>query len=80
VKVKDSLAHINSSRKMSEERGKGISLRTKRKGRPAISAPKQISGPVQQTGDLPRSNGGKPSFDAPPQRPQVGGKVYIAAQ
>ena len=59
---------------MSEDRGKGISLRTKRKGRPAISAPKQISGPTQPTGSAPRSNGAKSSFDAP-QRPQVGGKV-----
>jgi hypothetical protein len=60
---------------MSEEKSKGISLRTKRKGRPAISAPKQISGPIQSTGDVPRSTGGKTSFDAPPQRPQAGGKV-----
>jgi hypothetical protein len=60
---------------MSEDRGKGISLRTKRKGRPAISAPKQISGPTQPTGSGPRSNGAKSSFDATPQRPQVGGKV-----
>ncbi|PMD62817.1 serine/threonine-protein phosphatase pp2a catalytic subunit [Hyaloscypha bicolor E] len=59
---------------MSEDRGKGISLRTKRKGRPAISAPKQISGPTQPTGSAPRSNGAKSSFDAP-QRPQVGGKT-----
>jgi hypothetical protein len=63
---------------MSEDRGKGISLRTKRKGRPAISGPKQISGPIQATGSVPRSNGGKSPFDAPPQRPQAGGKVtYI---
>lgn len=61
---------------MSEENRKGISLRTKRKGRPAISAPKQISGPIQQTGDAPRSTGGKSSFEAP-QRPQAGGKVCI---
>ncbi|KAE8441004.1 exocyst complex component exo84 [Mollisiaceae sp. DMI_Dod_QoI] len=62
---------------MSEEKNKGISLRTKRKGRPAISAPKQISGPIQQlVGDVPRGNGGgKRSFDAPPPRPQVGGKT-----
>ncbi|KAA8570856.1 hypothetical protein EYC84_000247 [Monilinia fructicola] len=60
---------------MSDER-KGISLRTKRKGRPAISAPKQISGPIPQTGgDGPRS-AGNPSFDTPlPQRPQPGGKT-----
>ena len=63
--------------RMSEEKSKGISLRTKRKGRPAISAPKQISGPIQSTGDVPRSTGGKASFDAPPQRPQVGGKVNL---
>jgi hypothetical protein len=62
---------------MSEEKSKGISLRTKRKGRPAISAPKQISGPIQSTGDVPRSTGGKASFDAPPQRPQAGGKVNL---
>jgi len=59
---------------MSDDK-KGISLRTKRKGRPTISAPKQISGPIQQ-GDVPRSIGAKSSFDPPqPQRPQIGGKV-----
>jgi hypothetical protein len=62
---------------MSEDSRKGISLRTKRKGRPAISAPKQISGPIQQTGDVPRSTGGKSSFEAPPQRPQASGKVIF---
>jgi hypothetical protein len=63
---------------MSEERSKGISLRTKRKGRPPISAPKQISGPIQQTGAAPRSTGGKTSLDIPQQRPQLGGQVgYI---
>lgn len=76
----NNLACINSSHIMSEERSKGISLRTKRKGRPAISTPKQISGPIQPSGDVPRSNGEKPSFDAPPQRPQVGGKVNSIAQ
>ena len=65
---------------MSEESRKGISLRTKRKGRPAISAPKQISGPVQQTGDVSRNTGGKSSLEAPPQRPQAGGKVYASRQ
>lgn len=64
---------------MSEDSRKGISLRTKRKGRPEISAPKQISGPIQQTGDVPRSTGGKSSFEAPPQRPLAGGKVCIMA-
>lgn len=59
---------------MSEKESKGISLRTKRKGRPAISAPKQISEPIAQTAG-PRSNG-KSSFEsAPPQRPQASGKV-----
>ncbi|KAK6064883.1 Exocyst complex component EXO84 [Seiridium cupressi] len=46
---------------MSEDR-KGISLRSggKRKGRPTISAPKQISGPVPNDGvEVPRSTGGK---------------------
>ena len=62
---------------MSEEKSKGISLRTKRKNRPAISAPKQISSPIQQIGGVPRSNGGQAAFDPPPQRPQVGGKVLI---
>ena len=62
---------------------KGISLRkTKRSKKPAISAPQQISGPINSSsGGAPRSNGGKPPFDAPPpQRPQnVGGKVGILA-
>ncbi|RDL39861.1 uncharacterized protein BP5553_04201 [Venustampulla echinocandica] len=59
---------------MSESRG--ISLRTKRKGRPAISAPQQVSGPIPQSGGAPRSTGGKPSFDGPPPpRPQAGGKT-----
>jgi hypothetical protein len=62
---------------MSEDRGKGISLRTKRKGRPPISAPKQISGPIQQTGDIPRSTGGKAGPGAPQQRPAIGGNVCI---
>lgn len=60
---------------MSEERSKGISLRTKRKGRLPISAPKQISGPIQQTDDVPRSTAGKASLDTPQQRPQPGGQV-----
>ncbi|TAQ87561.1 hypothetical protein B7494_g4137 [Chlorociboria aeruginascens] len=62
--------------KMSEEKSKGISLRTKRKGRPAISAPKQISGPIKPSGDS-RNTGGKSSFEAPQQqRPQItGGKT-----
>ncbi|KAK0112788.1 exocyst complex component exo84 [Cadophora gregata] len=60
---------------MSEEKSKGISLRTKRSKRPAISAPKQISGPIQQPGGPPRSNGGQAAFDPPPQRPQMGGKT-----
>ncbi|RDW80648.1 putative EXO84 protein [Coleophoma crateriformis] len=61
---------------MSDEKSKGISLRTKRKGRPTISAPKQISGPIQQNGDAPRSRG-KASPNAPTPRPppQVGGKT-----
>jgi hypothetical protein len=73
--------HLQITGKMSES--KGISLRTKRKGgRPAISAPQQISGPVPQTEAVPRSTGGKASFEAPPQqsrppqtRPQISGKV-----
>jgi exocyst complex component 8 len=59
---------------------KGISLRkTKRSKKPAISAPKQISGPINTSGgSVPRSTGGKSSFDAPPpQRPQIGGKVCL---
>ncbi|KAF7947782.1 hypothetical protein EAE96_008861 [Botrytis aclada] len=60
---------------MSDER-KGVSLRTKRKGRPAISAPKQISGPIPQTGGDASRSAGQPSFNAPPtQRPQPGGKT-----
>ncbi|KAM3065780.1 exocyst complex component exo84 [Clarireedia jacksonii] len=60
---------------MSDER-KGISLRTKRKGRPAISAPKQISGPIPQTGgDGPRSAGNSAFATPPPQRPQPSGKT-----
>lgn len=57
---------------MSDEKSKGISLRTKRKGRPAISAPKQISGPIPQTSNPLRSD--RPLDIAPPQqRPQLGG-------
>ncbi|TVY81806.1 Exocyst complex component exo84 [Lachnellula suecica] len=55
---------------------KGKSLRTKRKPRPAISAPKQISGPIQQQpgAAAPRSTGGKSSFEAPPpSRPPIAG-------
>ncbi|CAD6448604.1 a8030bea-323d-4ce1-a628-025d9f9ed90a [Sclerotinia trifoliorum] len=60
---------------MSDER-KGVSLRTKRKGRPAISAPKQISGPIPQTGgDGPRNAGQAPFSTPPAQRPQPGGKT-----
>ncbi|CZT00007.1 hypothetical protein WAI453_003404 [Rhynchosporium graminicola] len=58
-----------------KEKSKGISLRTKRNKRPAISAPKQISGPIQQSGAAPRSNGAQAAFEPPPQRPQVGGKT-----
>lgn len=42
--------------------GKGISLRSggKRKTRPVISAPRQISGPIPENAiDIPRSSGGK---------------------
>lgn len=60
---------------MSDDRGRGISLRTKRKARPVISAPKQISGPIQQTPDVPRSAGGKSGIEVPKQRQQAGGKV-----
>lgn len=62
---------------MSEEKTKGVSLRTKRKGRPAISGPKQISGPVRPV-DVVR-NDGKLSYESspPPQRLQAGGKVRI---
>ena len=60
---------------MSEENRKGISLRTKRKVRPAISAPKQISGPIQSSAEVPRSNGGKPPFEPPPQARR--GKVCL---
>jgi hypothetical protein len=56
---------------MSEEKSKGISLRTKRKGRPSISAPKQISGPVQQS----KATSGKSIESQPQLRPQLGGKV-----
>jgi exocyst complex component 8 len=66
---------------MSDER-KGISLRSggKRKGRPTISAPKQISGPVPNDGvDVPRSSGGKaaPGAQQPRARPPPsrGGKT-----
>lgn len=57
---------------MSEEKNKGISLRTKRKGRPIISEPKQISEPVQSR-DFLRSTG-EPLLEAP-LRPQAGGKT-----
>ncbi|KAI1505373.1 serine/threonine-protein phosphatase pp2a catalytic subunit [Biscogniauxia marginata] len=69
---------------MSEERSK-ISLRsgTKRKGRPKISAPQQISGPIPNDGiPVPRSTGGKPAAGGaapPPPRqrapPATGGKT-----
>ncbi|KAG9237792.1 Cullin repeat-like-containing domain protein [Amylocarpus encephaloides] len=50
---------------------KGISLRTKRKaGRPAISAPQQISGPIPQAVSAPRSTG-KSSFESPQARQQA---------
>ncbi|CAL3971371.1 unnamed protein product [Diplocarpon coronariae] len=58
-----------------KEKSKGISLRTKRNKRPAISAPKQISGPIQQTGAALRSDAGKAGFGPPPQRPQLGGNA-----
>lgn len=59
---------------MSDER-RGVSLRTGRRGRPAISAPKQISAPIPQTGGEGLRNTGQASFDTPPPRPQPGGKV-----
>ncbi|KAI1007769.1 Exocyst complex component [Podosphaera aphanis] len=59
---------------MSEEKSKGISLRTKRQARPTISSPTLISSPIQ-TRDVPRTNG-KQSYDTPTQqRPQAGGKT-----
>ncbi|KAI1491477.1 serine/threonine-protein phosphatase pp2a catalytic subunit [Biscogniauxia mediterranea] len=69
---------------MSEEKSK-ISLRsgTKRKGRPKISAPQQISGPIPIDGiPIPRSTGGKVAVGGaapPPPRqrapPATGGKT-----
>ncbi|KAI0852966.1 serine/threonine-protein phosphatase pp2a catalytic subunit [Daldinia vernicosa] len=67
---------------MSEERSK-ISLRSgpKRKGRPTISAPRQISDPIPNDGvPVPRSTGGKVGTDNPPpprqrQPPATGGKT-----
>lgn len=67
---------------MSEERGK-ISLRSgpKRKARPTISAPRQISDPIPNDGvAVPRSTGGRPGPGGPPpprQRPPpaTGGKT-----
>lgn len=65
---------------MSDDRNK-ISLRSgpKRKGRPAISAPKQISGPIPNDGvNVPRSTGGRSIAAGAPQPrprppPQAGG-------
>ncbi|ORY65060.1 exocyst complex component EXO84 [Pseudomassariella vexata] len=58
---------------MSEDRNK-ISLRSgpKRKGRPQISAPTQISGPIPSNAiDIPRSSGGKSiAANGPPPRPR----------
>ncbi|KAI1108267.1 serine/threonine-protein phosphatase pp2a catalytic subunit [Nemania sp. NC0429] len=68
---------------MSEERSK-ISLRKgpKRKTRPTISAPRQISAPIPNNDGptIPRSTGGRPAAaDAPPPRqrppPSTGGKT-----
>jgi len=61
---------------MSESKGsKGMSLRTnKRKGpRPSISAPKQISGPIQQTGDPRGGNSSTEAQRQQPKRPPVAG-------
>lgn len=63
---------------MSEEKSRGISLRTKRKGRPAISAPKQISAPIQQTSDATFRALENTTIESAPQRPGAGGKVCIA--
>ncbi|RQM08771.1 hypothetical protein DH86_00002475, partial [Scytalidium sp. 3C] len=68
---------ITQSLNMSEKDGRGISLRTKRKGgRPTISAPKQISAPISQSGGPTVA----PSSKLPPaaigqQRPQASGKT-----
>ncbi|KAF3061372.1 Exocyst complex component exo84 [Daldinia childiae] len=68
---------------MSEERSK-ISLRSgpKRKGRPTISAPRQISDPIPNDGGVPvpRSTGGRVGTNNPPpprqrQPPATGGKT-----
>ncbi|KAI1377655.1 serine/threonine-protein phosphatase pp2a catalytic subunit [Hypoxylon crocopeplum] len=67
---------------MSEERSK-ISLRSgpKRKGRPTISAPRQISDPIPNDGvPVPRSTGGRigPNNPPPPRQrppPSTGGKT-----
>ncbi|KAI0387785.1 serine/threonine-protein phosphatase pp2a catalytic subunit [Hypomontagnella monticulosa] len=66
---------------MSEERSK-ISLRSgpKRKGRPTISAPRQISDPIPNDGvQVPRSTGGRPGPNVPLPRqrqpPATGGKT-----
>ncbi|RFU30186.1 hypothetical protein B7463_g6183, partial [Scytalidium lignicola] len=60
---------------MSEQSGRGISLRTKRKGgRPTISAPKQISAPISQSGAEPVI-AATSKLPAALQRPQAGGKT-----
>ncbi|KAK3688363.1 Cullin repeat-like-containing domain protein [Podospora appendiculata] len=66
---------------MSEERSK-ISLRSggKRKGRPTISAPRQISSPIPQDDAPPRAPAGRPMADETPRQqprppPQSSGKT-----
>ncbi|KAK0722079.1 Cullin repeat-like-containing domain protein [Lasiosphaeria miniovina] len=56
---------------MSEERSK-VSLRSggNRKNRPAISAPRQITGPIIQDGAAPRPPAGRFPEDAPRPRPR----------
>jgi len=56
---------------------KGLSLRkTKKSKKPAISAPRQISAPINATGIVPRPDGGPTLVTGSPRRPSgVGGKV-----
>ena len=63
---------------MSENKGKSLRTNRRKTARPAISAPKQISGPIPQTGNVQRpGQPSQPQSLQPPRPPLASGKVLL---
>jgi len=63
---------------MSENKGKSLRTNRRKTARPQISAPKQISGPIPQTGNVQRLEPSSQSQQLQPPRPPIAsGKVLL---